>query len=97
MIAGGSYLHFPLLISNYTSETVNIKVKIDYPEGWQPYNGEGIYRILPGQRYPVQSMLQAPFDFEEEPEILTWTAENNAKTIDSVKLIVHLREWTLPQ
>jgi len=97
MIAGGSFLHFPLLISNYTSEMVDIQVKIDYPEGWQPYGESETCRILPGQSYPVQSMLQAPFDFEEEPVILTWTVENKGKIVESVQLIVHLREWTLPQ
>jgi LmbE family N-acetylglucosaminyl deacetylase len=97
MIAGGSYLHFPLLIGNYTSETVEIRVKIEYPDGWQAYEGSGSYRILPGEVYPVQSMLQAPFDYSEEPVILNWEVTDGEKSLGKISLIVHLRDWTLPQ
>jgi len=97
IIAGGSYLHFPLLISNYTSEPINILLTIESPEGWQPYEGTGNYQILPGQIYPVQSMIQAPFEHATDPVIITWKIDDREKSLSSVQLIVHLREWTLPQ
>jgi LmbE family N-acetylglucosaminyl deacetylase len=97
MIAGGSYLHFPLLIGNYTSESVEIEVTIEFPDGWQSYEGSGRYRILPGQVYPVQSMLQAPFDYSEEAVNLRWEVIDGEKSLGKISLIVQLCEWTLPQ
>ena len=95
-IAAGSYLQFPLLLRNSTRDSVEIVLTPEMPQGWEVAMGQGRYRVGPGDVYPAQTILHAPW---EQPAVatITWRAESGGRSIGSCTMTVTLSEWTLPQ
>ncbi len=97
MINTGGYLHIPLLLQNETNDSVNIKLTAQYPDGWNEVAGAAIYKLAPGEVYPVQTFFFAPNELRKEVQKIVWTATVKDTNIGSVKMNVYLSEWTLPQ
>ncbi len=96
-VAAGSYLNVPLLLANGTSDSVDITLKADLPSGWTLAGGEAVYRVGPGQVYPVSTFVRASGEVTKEPVPVTWEASKGSASIGSVTIRVSLTEWSLPQ
>jgi hypothetical protein len=97
MIAGGSYLHLPLLLENHTGAAVVVELTCEHPEGWTVYTGEARYRLAPGEIVPAQTMIHSVAEETKGAIQLAWVLKQNAKEIGRFVIFVYLREWTLPQ
>lgn len=97
MISAGDYLHIPLLLENGTGDSVEIRLTATYPEGWTEVAGTAIYRLAPGDVYPVQTFFFAPNQLDQTAHEITWTATLGDADFGSVKMKVYLTDWTLPQ
>jgi len=97
MINTGGYLHIPLLLRNDTSDSIKVKLRAEYPDGWSEVAGAAIYKLAPGQVHPVQTFFFAPNELRKEVQEIVWTATVKDTIVGSVKMNVYLSEWTLPQ
>jgi LmbE family N-acetylglucosaminyl deacetylase len=97
MINTGGYLHIPLLLRNDTSDSIKVKLRAEYPDGWSEVAGAAIYILAPGEAYPVQTFFFAPNELRKEVQEIVWTATVKDTIVGSVKMNVYLSEWTLPQ
>ncbi len=97
MINTGGYLHIPLLLRNDTNDSVKVKLTAQYPSGWNEVAGTAIYKLAPGEVYPVQTFFFAPSELRTEVQEIVWTATVRDATIGSVTMKVYLSDWTLPQ
>lgn len=96
-VAIGSYVHIPLLLVNGTSESMEICLVSQLPEGWQEVSGTDCYQLNPHQIFPVQTFFFAPSQPQSEFRDLIWHALRKGKTVGEVRVKIIVREWTLPQ
>jgi LmbE family N-acetylglucosaminyl deacetylase len=96
-VAAGSYLNVPMLLTNGTSDSVEITLKAKLPTGWSVAGGEARYRVAPGQVYPVSAFVRAPGEVTPTPVPVTWEASKSTAKIGAVTILVSLTEWSLPQ
>jgi len=97
MINAGGYLHIPLLLINNTSESVQVELRAQIPEGWRNVAGEALYTLPAGAVRPVQTFFFAPERTNPSGETILWNAKVGERTAGSVSMQVFLAEWTLPQ
>lgn len=96
-VAGGTYLHIPLEVSNATADSVLVSLTPVVPEGWKVAQGEGTYRIPAGTVVPVQTFVQCPAEPTPAPKDVVWRAAIGGRSVGSVVMKVKLVEWALPQ
>jgi len=97
MLNSGGYLHIPLLLENFTPDSVEVKLIASYPEGWHEVAGTALYKLAPGDVYPAQTFFFAPEKETQQADEIIWTAIVGSKNIGSVTMKVYLSECTLPQ
>jgi len=95
-VSMGSYVHFPLLLSNHTRTEVKLELSANTPEDWSVYTGPAEYLIPAGATLPVQTLIQAPWE-ERKSELISWQISRDGRTVQSIDLDVKLVEWNLPQ
>jgi LmbE family N-acetylglucosaminyl deacetylase len=80
----GGTLEIPLLLHNDTSEPEKISLQVELPSGWTQKGGAFLYPVEPHDVYPVRLVLTPPAKSEEGWQQITWRAESNGQTFDSV-------------
>ena len=96
-VAGGSYVHVPLLIRNDTPDSVEVTLSAVVPRDWTLEGGAGTYRLGPATVLPAQTFFRAPAAEGHETQEITWKAVVGRKSVGSVTLKVTLSQWALPQ
>lgn len=96
-VAVNSYLNFPIVLSNYTNDSVNVELKPLLPEGWKVSSGIATYHLAPNEVFPVQTFIIAASEKTTQPIDISWEALVGGNVIGRVTIRVGLSEWTLPQ
>jgi len=87
-LPSGSVLHVPFLIHNDSGEPAEITLSATPPEGWRVRNGPARYPVAAHDVYPVEASVLVAAAQGQEWQTITWKAEANGKTINSVTLRV---------
>jgi hypothetical protein len=96
-VAVNSYLIFPIVLSNYTNDSVNVALRPLLPEGWKVSSGIAIYHLASNETFPVQTFIIAASEKTTQPVDISWEALVDGNVIGKVTIKVGLSEWTLPQ
>jgi LmbE family N-acetylglucosaminyl deacetylase len=95
---GDQALWVPLLLHNDSAEAKDLRLRSSLPQGWTPVSGETIYHVEPHSTYPAQLLLNGPpKDEKAPPQQLTWSLEDNGKSLGQVSLMVYLEYNGVPQ
>jgi LmbE family N-acetylglucosaminyl deacetylase len=96
-IAPGERLHLPLVIHNATAESRTVQLSATIPKGWSMVAGQAIYSVDAHNAYPVETVLASPSQGEPAWQTITWKAEAEGKTVESITVRVNLATGGLPQ
>jgi LmbE family N-acetylglucosaminyl deacetylase len=94
----GQPLHVPLLISNGTSDSDEVRVTVTLPAGWKSKLPYDVYPLRPGETYPIEAEVIAPETGQREWQQIVFKAEAGGREVGSVTLRVYVgKTGGLPQ
>lgn len=94
----GQSLHIPLLISNRTSDSDDVRISVMLPEGWANKLSYDVYSVRAGETYPIEAEIAAPKTGKLEWQQISFKAEANGREIGSITLHVYVgKTGGLPQ
>ncbi|MHB1936094.1 MAG: PIG-L family deacetylase [Acidobacteriaceae bacterium] len=91
-------LWVPLLLRNDSNASARITLHANLPAGWTGDTKDRVYRLEPGNTYPVEIFLTAPADSKEKsPQMLSWTVTQDGVSVGTAGLSVYLEYNDVPQ
>jgi len=96
-VAAGTLLQLPVILRDDGDEPVEITLSTTLPDGFALKSTLPRYRLLPGDRYPLELELTTPAKKSDQVGEVTCRAEAAGKEIGTVRLRVRIAGGGLPQ
>jgi hypothetical protein len=96
-VAPGESLWVPLLIHNDTDSATQITLRPSLPTGWKEYPETTVFDVAAHDSYAVQLTTVSSNAQKGTWQNLSWEADGDGKTINTVTLRVKVESNGLPQ